>query len=132
VSAAALLLVSSVILYCFSTGSVLNACAIAASSPKYGFCSSLTPSMIEKVFSLGFLYWGGILWTIPLYPTTSFRAKLLTAICIDPPVFVCFSGVSLVTVCTHSSYGASVKGLMVSSISILMFFSASTIWYSDK
>lgn len=31
VSAAALLLVSSVILYCFSTGSVFNACAIAAS-----------------------------------------------------------------------------------------------------
>lgn len=54
VSAAALLLISSVILYNFSTGSVFNACAIAASSPEYGFCSDLAPSVTEKVLSLGF------------------------------------------------------------------------------
>jgi hypothetical protein len=54
-----LLLVSSVILYSFSTGSVFNACAIAASSPEYGFCSDLAPSVTEKAFSLGFLYLGG-------------------------------------------------------------------------
>jgi hypothetical protein len=56
VSAAALLLVSSMILYYFSVGSVFNMCAIAASSPKYRFCSNLTPSVKEKVFSFSFLY----------------------------------------------------------------------------
>jgi hypothetical protein len=45
VSAAVLLLVSSVILYSFSTGNVCNACTIAASSPEYGFCSAITPSV---------------------------------------------------------------------------------------
>ena len=59
-SAAALLLVSSVILYFFSVSSVLNVCAIAASSPEYGFRSNLTPSMREKVFSLSFFYRGGL------------------------------------------------------------------------
>jgi hypothetical protein len=59
VSAATLLLVSRVILYSFSTSSVFNACAIAANSPKYGFCSDLAPSVTEKAFSLGFLYLGG-------------------------------------------------------------------------
>jgi hypothetical protein len=58
-SAAALLLVSSMTLYSFSTSSAFNACAIAANSPEYGFCSNLAPSMMEKVFSLGFLYLGG-------------------------------------------------------------------------
>jgi hypothetical protein len=58
-SVATLLLISSVILYSFSTSSVFNACAITASSPKYGFCSDLAPSVIEKAFSLGFLYLGG-------------------------------------------------------------------------
>lgn len=55
-SAAALLLIRSVILYCFSTSSVLNACTIAASSPEYRFCSTLMPSIKEKVFSFSFLY----------------------------------------------------------------------------
>ena len=59
VSAATLLLISSMILYNFSTGSIFNACAIAASSSKYGFCSNLAPSVIEKIFSLSFLYLGG-------------------------------------------------------------------------
>jgi hypothetical protein len=58
-STAALLLVSSMILYSFSTSSDFNTCAIAASSPKYGFYSDLAPSMTEKAFSLGFLYLGG-------------------------------------------------------------------------
>lgn len=35
--------VSSVIPYGFSTGSVLNVFAIAASSPEYRFCSDLAP-----------------------------------------------------------------------------------------
>jgi hypothetical protein len=59
VSAAALLLVSSVILYSFSAGSVFNTCTITANSPKYGFCSDLAPDVMEKAFSLSFLYLGG-------------------------------------------------------------------------
>ena len=86
-SVAALLLVRSVILYCFSVSSMLNACAIAASSSKYGFCSNLTPSMKEKVFSFSFVYWGGLLWIAPPNPTISFCAELLTAICIDLPAY---------------------------------------------
>jgi len=49
VRTAALLLVSSAMLRNLSFGSELNACAIAASSPEYGFCSDLMPSVEEKV-----------------------------------------------------------------------------------
>jgi hypothetical protein len=59
VSIAALLLISRVILYSFSTISIFKVCTITTSSPKYGFCSDLAPSMTEKAFSLSFLYLGG-------------------------------------------------------------------------
>jgi hypothetical protein len=126
VSAAALLLVSSIILYCFSVGSVLNAYAIAASFPKYRFCSNLMPSVKEKVFSFSFLYRGGLFWIALLHSTTLLRAELLIVIYIDPPVSVCVSGVLPLSVCTRSFYGASVNGLMVFSVSISISFSAST------
>jgi hypothetical protein len=58
VSTATFFLISSVILYSFSTSSVFKACTITASSPEYGFYSDLTPSITEKAFSLSFLYLG--------------------------------------------------------------------------
>ena len=50
---AALLRVESSIRLDVSGGSVLNALSIAASSPEYGFCSDLGPSVEEKVPSFG-------------------------------------------------------------------------------
>jgi hypothetical protein len=94
VSAAALLLVSSVTLHRFSPRSVFNAYAIAANSPEYRFCSVLTPSVTEKVFSLGFRYRGGCFSIATPNPTILFRAELLTAIRITPPASVCVSGIS--------------------------------------
>jgi hypothetical protein len=49
----ALLLVSSAMLRNLSFGSEPNACAIAANSPEYGFCSDLMPSVEEMVSSFG-------------------------------------------------------------------------------
>ena len=132
VSAATLLLISSMILYNFSTGSIFNACAIAASSSKYGFCSNLAPSVIEKIFSLSFLYLGGCFWITPPNPTTLFHAKLLTAICIDPPASACDSRVCPISACSHSSHDANVNGLIVSSISISIVFSTSATWYNSE
>ena len=52
----ALLLINSVILRNLSFSNKLNAYAITTSSPEYGFCSNLIPSIKEKVSSLGLPY----------------------------------------------------------------------------
>lgn len=88
VSAAALLLVSSMTLHRFNPRSVFSACNIAASSPEYGFCSALAPSVTERVFSLGFRYRGGCFSIASPNPTISLRAELLTAIRMTPPASV--------------------------------------------
>jgi hypothetical protein len=54
VRAAALLLISSMIWYCFSPGGMSNAYAIATSSSEYRLCSALAPSVIKEVFSFSF------------------------------------------------------------------------------
>jgi hypothetical protein len=92
VRAAALLLVNSVTLDRFSPRSVLNTYAIAANSLEYGFCSVPAPSVTEKVFSLGFRCRGGRFSIATLNPTILFRAELLTAIYITPPVLARVSG----------------------------------------
>lgn len=53
-STAALLLVSSVILYPFHAGDKFSTYAIATNSVEYGFCSALTPSVTEKVVRFSF------------------------------------------------------------------------------
>lgn len=88
VSAAALLLLSRVIMYPFTPSSMFNAHAIAASSAEYAFCSALTPSVTEKAFSVSFRQRGGCFSIAPPNPTNSLRAKLLTPICMYPPASV--------------------------------------------
>src|SRR6516165_8011117 len=78
VSKAALLLVSSAMLRNLSFGSELKARTIAVSSPEYGFCSDLQPSVEENVSSLKPPRTDVDNWTAPPTPTTSFRAELLT------------------------------------------------------
>ena len=55
---------------------------MAANSPEYGFCSSLVPSVEEKVTIsvLGYLRVDVHSSIAPPVPTKPFRAKLLTAI----------------------------------------------------
>lgn len=104
---------------------MFNVCAIAASSAENGFCSNLAPNVTEKVFSFGFRYRGGYFSIATLNPTSSFRAELLIVICIDPPSLASDSGIVLALVYTRASHSASVNGLMVSSVSMSMLFSAS-------
>src|SRR5438045_7287473 len=59
VTAAALLLVCSAMLRNLSFGRELKARTIAASSPEYGFCSDLLPSVEANVMSLVPLLWWG-------------------------------------------------------------------------
>ena len=132
VRAAALLLVSSVIRYCFSPGGMSNACAIAASSPEYGLCSALAPSVTEEVFSFSFRYRGGCFPIATPNPTSPFRAELLTAACIVPPGAACEFAIASTSACMRVSQGANVNGWMVSNVSILMLCSASATWYSGE
>jgi hypothetical protein len=108
-----------------SFGSELKARAIAASSPEYGFCSDLMPSVEEKVTSLELSCTDADNWTAPPTPTTSFRAELLTAMRTAHLASACLAAVLSVTVCTRFSHGANVNGLMVSNSSIAMSLSAS-------
>lgn len=124
-SVAALLLVSSVTLHRFSPRSMLNAYAIAPNSLEYGFYSALAPSVMAKVFSLGFRYRGGYFSIATPNPTILFRAELLTAIRMTSPASVYVSGDSWLSLCIRSSYGANINGLMVSSVSISIPFSVS-------
>ena len=124
-STAALLLVSSAILRNLSFGSKLKARAIAASSPEYGFCSDLMPSVEEKVTSLEPLCTDVDNWIAPPTPTTSFRAELLTAMRTAQLVSACLAAVSSTRVCTRFSYSANVNGLMASNSSIAISLSAS-------
>lgn len=104
---------------------MLNVYAIAASSVENGFCFALIPNITERVFSFSFRYRGGCLSIATLNPMSSFRAELLVAICINPPGTVGDCRVALMLAYTRISYGANVNRLMVSSVSILMFFSVS-------
>jgi hypothetical protein len=79
VRTAALLRVEISIRLDLSVGRMPNARSIAASSPEYGFCSDLGPSVEEKVPSFGLLYTDGGSVAAPPTPTRSFRAELLTA-----------------------------------------------------
>jgi hypothetical protein len=58
-------------------------------------------------------------------PTSLFCAELLNVICIDLLGIVDVLVMGLLSVCTWASYGASVKGLMVSSDSISILLSVS-------
>jgi hypothetical protein len=100
-------------------------CAITASSTENRFCSNLAPNITKKVFSFSFRYRGGYFSIATLNPTSSFRAELLTATCINPPGIVSESGVALILIYMRASYSANVNGVMVSSASILMFFRVS-------
>jgi hypothetical protein len=111
---------------------MFNVCAIAASSAENGFCSDLAPNVTKKLFSFSFRYRGGCFSITPPNPTSSFRAELLTATCIDPPGIVGESGIASTPVCMRVSYGANVNEVMVSSVSISMFLSASATWYSGE
>src|SRR5438477_7817181 len=108
VSTAALLLVSSAMLRNLSFGSELNARTIAASSPEYGFCSDLMPSVEEKVMSLEPPCINVDNWITPPTPTMSFCAELLTAMCTAQPVSACLAAALLTMVCTCFSHGAIV------------------------
>ncbi len=77
---AALLRVKSSIRLDLSTGSVPNACSIAASFPEYRFSSDLGPSVEEKVPSFGLPYIAAGSTAAPPAPTRPFLAELLTAI----------------------------------------------------
>ena len=126
-STAALLLVNSTMLRNLSFGSKLKACAIAASSPEYGFCSDLTPRVEERVTSLEPCTDADNRMAPPI-PTTSFRAELLVAMRTTQSVSACLAAVSSAIVCTRFSHGANVNGLMVSNSSIAMSLSASATW----
>ena len=122
--AAALLLVISIILKSFNPTSIFNIYAITASSAENRFCSILALNVTDKVFSLTFRYRGSCFSIATPNPTSSFRAELLNAICIDPPSTIDPSELGL-SVYTRASHGASVNRLIVSSDSIAIFFSAS-------
>jgi hypothetical protein len=130
--AAALLLVSSVIWYCFSPSGISNTYAITASSPEYRLYSALAPSVIEEVFSFSFQYCRGCFLSATPNPINPFRAKLLTIACIVPPGAVYESAIASTSVCMYISQGANINRWMVSNVSILMLFSASTTWYSGE
>jgi hypothetical protein len=89
---------------------MFNACAIAASSAENGFCSALAPNVTERVFSFSFRYRGGCLSIATPNLTSSFRAELLVAICINPPGTVGDCGVASTPACTRTSHGANVNG----------------------
>lgn len=105
---------------------MFNIYTIATSSIENGFYSTLIPNIIKRVFSFRFRYQGGYLLIATLNPTSSFRAELLVMIYINPPGTVGAYGVALTPAYTRTSHGADMNGLMASSVSILMFFSAST------
>jgi hypothetical protein len=100
-------------------------CAITTSSAENRFCSDLAPNITKKLFSFSFRYRGSYFSIATLNPTSSFRAELLTATYIDPPGIVGESGVALAPIYIRVSYSANVNGVIVSSVSILMFFRAS-------
>src|SRR6516225_7219842 len=97
----------------------------STSSPEYGFCSDLTPSVEEKVMSLEPSCTDADSWTAPPTPTTSCRAELLTAMRTAHLASTCLAAVLSVTVCTRFSHGANANELMVSNSSISMSLSAS-------
>jgi hypothetical protein len=106
--------------------------AIAASSAENRFCSNLAPNITKKLFSFSFRYRGSYFSIATPNPTSSFRAELLTATYINPPSIVGESGVALILICMRVSYSANVNGVIVSSVSILMFFRASATLYSGE
>jgi hypothetical protein len=101
-------------------------CAITASSAENRFCSNLAPNITKKLFSFSFRYRGSYFSITTPNPTSSFYAELLTATYINPPGIVGKSGVALIPIYIRVSYSANVNGVIVSSISILIFFRAST------
>ena len=118
VSTAPLFLVRSTILRYLSFGKALNTLAIASSSLEYRFCFALVLSVKEKVSSLRSLYADVDISIAPLILTTLFRAKLFTAIRTAKTKSACLTADSTTIVCIRFSYGASVKGLIVSRFSI--------------
>lgn len=60
-------------------------------------------------------------------PTILFHAELLTMICMDLLVSIYNSKVSLISVYTHFSYSANINELIISSVSISIFFSTSAM-----
>ena len=110
-------------------GSEHKACAIAANSLEYGFCSDLTPSVEEKVSMSELPCTDSASWIAPLTPTLPFLAELLTAMRTAHPCSVSARViVSSVIVCAHFSHGAKVNGLIVSKSSIAISLTASATW----
>jgi hypothetical protein len=104
---------------------MFNVCASAASSVENRFCSNLRPSVVEKVLSFSFRYRDGCFLIATLKPTRPFRAELLTVTYNNLPGTVCECSIALISLCMRVSYGANTNRLIVSRVSILMFFSAS-------
>ena len=128
VSTAALFLVNSVMLWYLRRGKCPKACAMAASSPTYRFCSVLGPRVEERVSTVRASPTCLRALIAAPKPTIPLRAELLTAMYAALFVFGCRVISVSTMVCTLFSHGGRVNGLIVSIPSISMVLSASATW----